>query len=86
MNAPAPRGRRPGRHAQAGRVLRLYMHLEGRRTGVRLSHLARELDVSERQMRRDLACVERAGVPVAIDLDDERRSTVWLGRVEVTND
>jgi hypothetical protein len=66
------RGRRPGRYQQATRVLLLLDELAARRRGMALRELADELQVTERQIRRDLAAIELAGYPVQPVLIEHR--------------
>jgi predicted DNA-binding transcriptional regulator YafY len=58
-------GRRPGTGSQATRVLRLYRRLwDLSPAGAFLDELADEFGVSTRTMRRDLAVIRAAGVPL----------------------
>lgn len=54
-------GRRRGKYSQTTRVLRLLDRLKSRDQGASVAELAGELEVSERQIRRDLAALEEAG-------------------------
>lgn len=51
--------------------------MESSRHGVTIDGLARELDVTTRTIRRDLAALQEAGFPLYDDRDDEGRSR-WL--------
>lgn len=70
-------GRKRGKHTQAARVLRLLDRLAGRRHGVALSVLADELEVTERQVRRDVEALIDAGHDVVVGPRDGR-ATVRL--------
>lgn len=71
-------GRKPGSHSQTARVLRLLDRLTGRRAGVALRDLAEGLEVTERQIRRDLAALEAAGHDVEIGPRDGRATARLL--------
>lgn len=57
----ASSGRRRGKYSQAVRVIKILDRLRGRRFGCRLSDLAEEFDISERQVRRDLDVLTESG-------------------------
>jgi predicted DNA-binding transcriptional regulator YafY len=54
-------GRKEGAYKQTLRVLRMLDILRGARNGVEVARLAEELDVTERQVRRDVAALALAG-------------------------
>ena len=58
---PSGPGRRRGAYSQTERVLELLARLGARRAATRLEVLAAEVEVSEKQLRRDLAILEGAG-------------------------
>ena len=66
------KGRTLGTYSQAVRLLKLLDELRARTQGALLSDLASELEVSERQVRRDLTAVEQAGYNLQWTLDDRR--------------
>jgi predicted DNA-binding transcriptional regulator YafY len=70
-------GRNPGAYSQAVRLLKLLDDLRARSHGALLSELSREYEVTERQIRRDLAAIEDAGYDLKW-CHDERRSRVGL--------
>ncbi len=78
MRAMPRPGRRKGAFRQATRLLRISESLRARRFGLPLAELAAAFQVSERQMRRDVAALDEAGVPVETTLDPEGRSRVAL--------
>ena len=57
-------GRRKGSYSQAARVLRIVDYLRARRYGATVAEIAEEFEVSERQVRRDLAAIEEGGIVV----------------------
>jgi predicted DNA-binding transcriptional regulator YafY len=65
-------GRATGSHKQALRVLALVQHLEAHRGLLPTSEVARELGVSERQIRRDADALIDAGYAIELDLLDGR--------------
>lgn len=80
-------GRRKGSYSQASRVLRVLDVLRRAEGPVLLSRIAAVLDVSERQVRRDLAVLTEAGYPVRTSLVEGRSAVESLARdttVELT--
>jgi proteasome accessory factor B len=65
-------GRKRGGYSQTARALKILDRLTGRRLGVALAALADELEVTERQVRRDLAALEEAGHDVELVKRDDR--------------
>lgn len=70
-------GRRSGTYSQTERVLALLTRLRARRAPTRLDALAGELDISVKQLRRDLAALSAAGHICQLSLL-EGRSAVRL--------
>ena len=71
----SPAGRKSQKYSQTVRVLRALDILRSRRFGIGLAEVAERLEVSERQVRRDLKVLEEAGHAIERSLH-ERRS--WL--------
>jgi predicted DNA-binding transcriptional regulator YafY len=67
-------GRKQGKYSQCVRVMRLAERLAGRKTGLRLTELAAELEVTERQIRRDLEALGEAGYDVDMHVVEGRAS------------
>ena len=65
-------GRRKGKYSQAARVIRLLEHLRSRRYGANYGQLAAEVDVTERQIRRDLDALDEAGFAIDTTIVDGR--------------
>lgn len=63
------------RNRQVVREIQLLLLLERSRVGKTIAELAEEFRVTTRTIRRDLECLEAAGVPV-IDNED-RESRRW---------
>jgi predicted DNA-binding transcriptional regulator YafY len=72
-------GRRAGAYTQTERVLELLARLGARRTAIRLDELAADLDVSVKQLRRDLGALGGAGYQTEL-VRIEGRSAVRLLR------
>lgn len=77
---PGP-GRRAGGYSQSIRVFRLLDLLQGRRSPTSLDSLAEELEVSTRQVRRDLEALTECGHPTeSIPTRDGRAGTRLVER------
>lgn len=74
-------GRREGNYSQATRVLRLANQLR-RHHGLTFAELADDFQVTERQMKRDLAALEAAGYALDYQTGDDRRVRVRLADVK----
>jgi predicted DNA-binding transcriptional regulator YafY len=73
-------GRRKGSYSQASRVLRVLDLLRRAEGPVPLLRIASMLDVSERQVRRDVAVLVEAGHPMRIAIVDGRSAVESLER------
>lgn len=69
------------RNRQIVRELRLLLMLRKARIGYTLGHLAREMDVTERTIRRDLEALQEAGISLV--QDEAHRWRVFNWREEV---
>jgi predicted DNA-binding transcriptional regulator YafY len=61
-----------GTATQLVRAIRILRRLQGHRTGVLVDDLVTEHGVTRAQIRRDLAAMEEAGVPLAFDREEGR--------------
>ena len=74
-------GRRAGSYSQGVRLLLLLERLRMHRTYTPLDALAAELEVSPRQLRRDLRAIEEAQFEVDVDVVDGRAAVRLFGRL-----
>lgn len=81
-------GRKKGTYSQTVRVLALLDRLEQARAPIQVAALAAELEITDRQLRRDFSALEEAGyelehslvdVRSAVKLRTSKRATIALG-------